>query len=132
MLYFAQMSLVKPLEPSSRAAAADGPNTLMPPARSASASPATSGASGPTTTRPTPLTLQKAGHCARIVDIQRNDFGIFGDAGIARRAEQRIGQRRFGNRPGQRVFASARADQQDIHGCSPVSMLAMGPLFGIL
>src|SRR5437763_7510682 len=44
-------SLVKPLEPSSRAAAALGPNTAMPTARSASATPATSGASGPTTTR---------------------------------------------------------------------------------
>ena len=44
-------SLVKPLEPSSWAAAALGPNTAMPAARNASATPATSGASGPTTTR---------------------------------------------------------------------------------
>src|SRR5438309_1687855 len=44
-------SLVKPLEPSSWAAAALGPNTRMPAARSASATPATNGASGPITTR---------------------------------------------------------------------------------
>src|SRR6476661_2996355 len=44
-------SLVKPLEPSSCAAAALGPNTAMPLSRSASATPATSGASGPMTTR---------------------------------------------------------------------------------
>src|SRR4051812_38050118 len=43
-------SLVKPFEPSSRAAAAFGPNTAIPAARNASPTPATSGASGPTTT----------------------------------------------------------------------------------
>src|SRR4051794_19706923 len=45
-------SLVKPFDPSSRAAAAFGPKTGIPAPRSASATPATSGASGPTTTRP--------------------------------------------------------------------------------
>src|SRR5688572_29728660 len=45
----AQRSLVKPLEPSSCAAAALGPKVAIPAARAASATPATSGASGPTT-----------------------------------------------------------------------------------
>src|SRR3954454_14054427 len=44
-------SLVKRFEPSNCAAAALGPNTAMPTSRNASATPATSGASGPTTTR---------------------------------------------------------------------------------
>src|SRR4029079_7486253 len=44
-------SVVKPFDPSSCAAAAFGPNTAVPASRSASATPATSGASGPTTTR---------------------------------------------------------------------------------
>src|SRR6476469_2487593 len=44
-------SLVKPFDPSSWAAAALGPNTAMPASRNASATPATSGASGPITTR---------------------------------------------------------------------------------
>src|SRR4051794_37334946 len=44
-------SLVKPLEPSSWAAEALGPKTAIPAPRNASATPATSGASGPTTTR---------------------------------------------------------------------------------
>src|SRR5437762_4141598 len=48
-------SLVKPLEPSSCAAAAFGPNTANSAARSASATPATNGASGPITTSSTPL-----------------------------------------------------------------------------
>ena len=47
----AHRSLVKPLDPSSCAAAAFGPKTANPASRSASATPATSGASGPTTTR---------------------------------------------------------------------------------
>src|SRR6185369_13594017 len=48
-------SLVKPFEPSSRAAALFGPNTAIPASRSVSDTPATSGASGPTTTRSIPL-----------------------------------------------------------------------------
>ncbi len=44
-------SLANALDPSSRAASALGPNTAIPLARTASATPATSGASGPITTR---------------------------------------------------------------------------------
>ncbi len=47
-------SLANALDPSSRAAHADGPNAAIPAVRTASATPATSGASGPTTTRSTP------------------------------------------------------------------------------
>src|SRR6185369_7018058 len=51
MSFARHRSLVKPFEPSSCAAAALGPNAAMPASRKASATPATSGASGPTTTR---------------------------------------------------------------------------------
>src|SRR4051794_24599718 len=47
------ISLAKALEPSMRAASATGPKHGIPAAASASATPATSGASGPTTTRST-------------------------------------------------------------------------------
>ncbi len=47
-------SLANALEPSSCAAAAVGPKQAIPRAVTASATPATSGASGPTTTRPAP------------------------------------------------------------------------------
>ena len=47
-------SLANALEPSSRAAAALGPNAAIPRAASSSARPATSGASGPMTTRSQP------------------------------------------------------------------------------
>src|SRR5690606_31681349 len=48
-------SLANDLEPSRRAAAWLGPKQAMPAARTASATPATSGASGPMTTRSTPV-----------------------------------------------------------------------------
>src|SRR4029077_19487518 len=53
-------SLAKALEPSSRAASPDGPKHAMPAAVTASAPPATSGASGPTTTRSAPTSRASA------------------------------------------------------------------------
>src|SRR5213080_4119004 len=53
MLCALHRSLVKPLEPSSCAAALLGPNVLNPAASRSSTMPATSGASGPTTTKST-------------------------------------------------------------------------------
>ena len=55
-----QISLVKALDASSRAAACDGPKAAIPAARSASATPAASGASGPITTRSIACSSQKA------------------------------------------------------------------------
>ena len=50
----AQNALVNAFDPSSRAAAALGPNALIPAAPSRSTSPRTKGTSGPTTTSPAP------------------------------------------------------------------------------
>src|SRR3954451_24731553 len=55
MAFARHKSLVKPFEPSSWAASALGPNTAMPSSRNALPTPATSGASGPMTTRSTLL-----------------------------------------------------------------------------
>jgi hypothetical protein len=86
-------ALVKPLEPSSCAAAALGPKTAIPASFSASASPSTSGASGPTTTRPIPLIRQKSMTPCRDRHVECDAFRHLGDARIARRAEQRFEQR---------------------------------------
>src|SRR5208282_216519 len=51
MLYLAQRSLAKPLEPSSAAALAVGPKAAIPADSSLSTSPPTSGVSGPITTK---------------------------------------------------------------------------------
>ena len=53
-------SLAKRFEPSIWAPVAPGPKQAMPAARTASATPATRGASGPITTRPTPCSRAKA------------------------------------------------------------------------
>ena len=53
-------SLANALEPSSRAASADGPKQEMPASRTASATPATRGASGPITTRSAPTSRASA------------------------------------------------------------------------
>ena len=54
----AQTSLVKALDASSRAAARPGPKVGTPPARNTSATPSTSGASGPTITNPMSFSRQ--------------------------------------------------------------------------
>ena len=59
ILYFFIRSLANTLDPSSWAAALDGPNTGIPASFNTSASPATRGASGPTTTRSTLLSFKK-------------------------------------------------------------------------
>jgi hypothetical protein len=56
----AQSSLVKVLDPSSWAAALPGPKALIPAAARSSTMPATSGASGPTTTNSIRSSRQKA------------------------------------------------------------------------
>ena len=56
--------LAKDLEPSIRAAAASGPKQATPFSRSASAAPATSGASGPMTTRSGPSLRASATICS--------------------------------------------------------------------
>ena len=66
----AQRSLVKPFEPSSRAASRVGPKARIPAAFRSSTSPATSGASGPTTTRPIDSTAQKAATAAWSVTLR--------------------------------------------------------------
>ena len=57
------ISLAKDLEPSMAAARRLGPKHGMPDARSASATPATSGASGPTTTRSAPTARARPATC---------------------------------------------------------------------
>ena len=108
-------ALVKPLEPSSWAAALLGPNALMPAAVRSSTIPATSGVSGPTMTRSTLLALQKSITGGMVGDVERDAFGLVGDAGIARRAPQFGQQRRSGDLPRQSVFAAAGTEQEDVH-----------------
>ena len=115
MLCVRQSSLVKPLEPSSWAACLDGPNTLMPAAVKASAMPATSGASGPITTKSIFSALGQRHLAGDVLGPDVDAFGHLGDAGIAGRAVQFCAQGGRGNRPTERMFAAAAAHHQDSH-----------------
>ena len=92
-----------------------------PAARRRSASPATSGASGPTTTRSTPWPVANATSPSRIVDHEVQAARVARDARVAGRGPQMLEQRALRDLPGQRVLATAGADQQDSHRSAPQS-----------
>ena len=111
----AQKALVNALEPSSRAAAAVGPNALMPAARSRSTSPSTSGTSGPTTTSPTPSARARAtspSMSSALTGTQRASAAMPALPGAHTTS---LDQRRGGQRPAQRVLAPAAAHHQHLH-----------------
>ena len=115
MPYLRHRSLVKPLEVSSWAAARLAPNALIPAAARSSTMPSPIGPSGPTTTRSTLCDRQNAITAAWSAGIERDQFGVAGDAGIAGRAVEPLDQRARGDLPGQRVLAAAGADKKDVH-----------------
>ena len=112
-------SLAKALEPSSRAAAPDGPKHGIPAAVTASATPATSGASGPTTTSPDAEVdgQGRDGRAVHRVDVvERRDLsharvarcGVhLGDGGVAGEGED------------QRVLPAAGTDHEDSIAAQP-------------
>ena len=48
-------------------------------------------------------------------DVERDAFGLLRDAGIARRAEQPVGQRARRKLPRQRVLAAAGTEEKNVH-----------------
>ena len=109
------ISLANALEPSSRAAAATGPKQRTPSAASASARPATSGASGPTTTRSMPASraarASAAGSSAGASSARASRrMPAFPGA---HRTSGACGER--SERADERVLAPARADDEDPH-----------------
>ena len=109
-------SLANALLPSIRAAAADGPKQAMPAAVTASATPATSGASGPMTTRLTPSCCASAVTDGGVGRVDRVVVGQQCGARVARRGVHRLHLRIAGQGQHQRVLAAARADHQDPQG----------------
>ena len=80
--------LANDFEPSIMAARRLGPKQLIPDPRSASASPATSGASGPITTRSVPRERARPVTAPGVRQVERVHGGDRGDAGVARRHVQ--------------------------------------------
>ena len=95
------------------AAACEGPNTLTPAVRSASASPAASGTSGPMMTRSIALLRCKLDESRDV--ISRNLDVVCRGARVARCDEQFRQPRRLRNLPGQGVFAPAGTNDQNSH-----------------
>ena len=111
----AQSSLVKAFEPSSCAAARRGPKALMPAAARSSTRPATSGASGPTTTRPIASVPAEGGDRGVVGDVERDVGPALRRAGIARRDEEPVAERTC-RRSSRRAHARARPSRSE--GCS--------------
>jgi len=63
-----------------------------------------------------PFRLAEIEHSAMIGRVQRYAFGIGGDARITRCREQLFAKAGLRQLPRQRMFASTRSQQQDIHG----------------
>jgi hypothetical protein len=115
---------MKAFEPSSIAAARLGPKVLMPAASSRSTRPATSGASGPTTTKSMALGRRQGDDRVEVVEVDRQAGRDLGDAGVAGGAIEPIAQGRGGDRPAERVLAPTRTDDKKAHGSS---RLVAGP-----
>ncbi len=108
-------ALVNALDPSSCAAAAEGPKTKMDCARNVSASPSTSGASGPIDHKTYLLAATEGDDSTVVLDVQRHMLSQRAGSAIARRNEKPVAMWRLRDFPGQRVFAATRADEENVH-----------------
>ncbi len=112
----AAISWQKALLLSIRAAAAPGPKTGIPAAAMASATPAASGASGPTTTRSAwkarAASVTAAGSVARTESSTRTP-GHRGEGGTPRDREDLLDAGLTGEPPGEGVLAAPATDDED-------------------
>ena len=68
--------------------------------------------------------LQNSITAGMVGDVERDAFGLAGDAGIARRAPQLGQQRGSGDLPRESVFAAAGTEQEDVHEMEPDAGIA--------
>ena len=122
MLLARHRSLVKPLEPSSRAAALLGPNALMPAASRSSTMPAHQRRLRADHDEVDLVRLAERDHRRVVGDVERDALGLARDAGVARRAIEPVGERACRDLPGQRVLAPAGAEEEDVHAGASTSM----------
>src|SRR6185503_17499117 len=62
------------------------------------------------------LLLAKGDHRRVVTDVERGAFGLLRDASIAGGAIELVGERAGRHLPGQRMLASAGANNKDVHG----------------
>ena len=111
-------SLAKALEPSIRAASLLGPKQAMPAARTASATPSTSGTSGPITTRSAPDIASQGDDLVAGGDVDVVLLGQPGGARIAGSDDQPRDLRVSAKCQQQGMFTGTGADHQDAHDTS--------------
>src|SRR5262249_36131411 len=71
------------------------------------------------------LRLAERDHRRMVGDVERHHLAVAGDAGVARRAAEPRDQRARRDLPGERMLASARAGEEDVHARS-AGALAFG------
>ena len=109
-------SLAKAFEPSSWAAARDGPKQRMPAAVTASATPATSGASGPTTTRSAPISTASAATDSPDIGSTSCRVATAAMPGLPGAACTSSTSGSRAEREGQGVLTPAGTDHEGLHG----------------
>src|SRR5262249_58492982 len=62
--------------------------------------------------------LAERDHRRVVGDIERHHLAVAGDAGVARRAAEPLDQRTRRDLPSERMLASARAEEKDVHARS--------------
>ena len=101
--------------PSSCAAACDGPTTAKPRETNSSATPATSGASGPTTVQSTPSVSAMAAISCGFNTVTRNARHVCGRSAVSRNAVDSIHSGILSNPPSHGVLSAAAANYQYLH-----------------
>ena len=111
-------SLANAFEPSIRAAIAFGPKTAMPPRRRWSATPATSGGSGPMTTSSHVERTREGKQAVCVLGANRVAVAQLGNAWVARSCVKLVELDALRELPGKRVLAAPRADDEHPHASS--------------
>ena len=103
------------LLPSSLAAAFDGPNTLRPASAKWSATPATRGASGPTTVRSTSRAAAMPASATGSIDVGGDALGELGHPAVSGYADDIGNRRTAGELPREGVLPAASPNNHDPH-----------------
>ena len=113
-------SFANAFEPSMRAAAAPGPKTATPRGAARRLRPATSGASGPTTTRSISPRSAEREEALAVVGPHRVAAPRPAMPGLPGRGVQLAEPRTAGELPGERVLPSAGSHEQHVHPASRI------------
>jgi hypothetical protein len=106
---------VKTLLPSSLAAEADGPNTTSPWRRNSSASPATSGGLWANNRQVNAAVSGESNQPRHVISSDVDVLGVKSGTGIARSTPNFFHLRRLGEFPDERVFATTRSNDENLH-----------------